>query len=289
LADADAILERMDSPARGSLYVVATPIGNLDDLSARAVEVLKRVAAIACEDTRHTAKLLQRYAIDRPAISYHEHNERERAEELVARLEAGDDLALVSDAGTPLVSDPGFRLVDRAIAAGITVVPIPGASAMLVGLMAAGLATDEFRFCGFLPAKTGARKTRLEELKRETCTLVFFEAPHRILETLEDIEAVLGDRPVVAARELTKVHEQFHRGTAAAVREELSKLDAIRGEITLMVGKPAEVAVERPDDSGLAAEVAALEAAGSPRMDAIKQVARRYGLGKREVYQAIER
>ena len=196
----------------GTLSIVSTPIGNLEDITLRAARVLREADLIACEDTRHTRKLLDHIGVSKPLVSYHEHNETARAAELVERLAAGANIALVSDAGTPLLSDPGYRLVEAAIAAGIPVIPIPGASAVLSALAASGLPTDEFRFGGFLPPKTTQRRKTLEALREERCTLIFYEAPHRILEALEDVEAVLGARPVVVARELTKLHEEFLRG-----------------------------------------------------------------------------
>ena len=199
----------------GTLYIVATPIGNLEDITLRALRVLREVDWIACEDTRQTRKLLEHFGIAKPMVSYHEHNESGRAAELVERLTRGGSGALVSDAGTPLISDPGYRLVQAAIAAAIPVVPIPGASAAVSALSAAGLPTDAFRFCGFLPPKSSQRRKTLEQLKPETGTLIFYETPHRILEALEDVAAVMGSRPVVVARELTKLHEEFLRGTAA--------------------------------------------------------------------------
>jgi 16S rRNA (cytidine1402-2'-O)-methyltransferase len=270
----------------GTLYIVATPIGNLGDLTLRALEILKQVSRIACEDTRHTAKLLNHFGVVTPTVSYHEHNERERAVELVAALSAGESIALVTDAGTPLVSDPGYRLVERATAEQIPVVPLPGASAALAALMGSGLATDEFRFCGFLPPRTGARRTRLQELAKESCTLVFFEAPHRLLETLADLEAELGDRPAVVARELTKLHEEFLRGTLSHIQQGLAGQNP-RGEVTIVIGKalPGDV-TWTPEQ--LQQEVERREAAGAARMDAIKETARHSGVPKREVYQAIE-
>src|SRR5579862_5662276 len=202
----------------GILYVVATPIGNLEDITLRAVRVLKEAALIACEDTRHTRKLLDHYGISKPLVSYHEHNEATRAAELVEKLQAGTAVALVSDAGTPLLSDPGYRLVAAALDAGIPVVPVPGASAALGALAASGLATDAFRFCGFLPPKQSSRRRTLEALRNQDCTLIFYEAPHRIVATLEDVESVFGTRPIALARELTKRHEEFLRGTSAEVR-----------------------------------------------------------------------
>jgi len=268
----------------GRLYLVATPIGNLEDITYRAVRILGEAGVIACEDTRQTHKLLERYGIQKPTISYHEHNEAERSADLVARMVNGTIVALVSDAGMPLVSDPGYRLVRAAIDAGVPVIPIPGASASLAALAASGLATDAFHFAGFLPAKTGQRIRTLESLANEEATLVFYEAPHRILETLEAIEATLGPRPVVVARELTKIHEEFLRGTAAEIRTQLAARDSIKGEITLLVGK-AEA--PPPDDTPIDEAVEALVREGVPRMDAIKQIARRRGLSKREVYKHV--
>jgi len=199
----------------GTLYLVATPIGNLEDITFRAVRMLKEADLIACEDTRQTRKLLDHYEIAKPTISYYEHNEIERSLELIAKLQGGATIALVSDAGMPLVSDPGYRLVRAAIDHGIRVEAIPGASALLTALAASGMATDSFHFGGFLPVKSGQRLKVLETLGEEPATLIFYEAPHRILDTLAAIEETLGDRPVVVARELTKVHEEF----CAAPRE----------------------------------------------------------------------
>jgi len=270
----------------GTLFIVATPIGNLSDFSARAIETLREVDRIACEDTRHTAKLLNHYGITTPTLSYHEHNERERAPELVASLTSGSSIALVSDAGTPLVSDPGYRLVQQAALAGVKVVPIPGPSAVMAALAASGLATDEFRFCGFLPPKAGARRTRLADLREETCTLVFFEAPHRLADTLADIEAELGDRPAVVARELTKLHEEFLRGTLGALRAKLAGTEP-KGEVTLVVGRAAETAVEATPEV-LRTHVAQRQSEGMSRMEAIKETAKQLRLPKRTVYRAVE-
>ena len=266
-----------------TLYLVATPIGNLEDISLRALRVLREADLIACEDTRQTGKLLAHFGISKPMISYHEHNEAARTEELIAKLEGGSTIALVSDAGTPLVSDPGYRLVTAAIAAGILVVPIPGASAVLSALSGAGLPTDAFRFCGFLPPKSGQRKKTLEALRGEDCTLVFYEAPHRILDALSDVSAVYGERAVVVARELTKMHEEFLRGTAEQVRAHLAARASVKGEIVLLVGKGTAVASDMPVEEA----VRELENKGVPRMDAIKQVARERGVAKREVYKQI--
>ncbi|HEY2845341.1 MAG TPA: 16S rRNA (cytidine(1402)-2'-O)-methyltransferase [Bryobacteraceae bacterium] len=268
----------------GSLYLVATPIGNLEDITLRALRVLREADVIACEDTRQTGKLLAHFDIAKPTVSYHEHNEAARTAELLARLEAGAQVALVSDAGTPLISDPGYRLVTAAIAAGIAVVPVPGASAVLSALAAAGLPTDAFRFCGFLPVKSTQRRKALELLRAETCTLIFYEAPHRILDTLADITALLGDRPVAVARELTKFYEEFLRGTAEQVRAQLAARPSVKGEITLLIGKGSSPVV--PENS-IEDAVRELEEKGVARMDAIKQVARERGLSKRDVYKTI--
>jgi 16S rRNA (cytidine1402-2'-O)-methyltransferase len=269
-----------------ALYIVATPIGNLEDITFRAVRVLRECDAIACEDTRQTRKLLDHFGISsKPLLSYHEHNEAARTADLLERLAGGASIALVTDAGTPLVSDPGYRVVAAAIAAGIPVVPIPGPSASLAALAAAGLATDSFRFCGFLPPKSSQRRKMLEEHARESCTLIFYEAPHRILDALEDVATVLGTRPVVVAREVTKLHEEFLRGTAEEIRAQLGSRPSVKGEITLLIGKVNALSV----DTTVSAEnaVRALEAEGVPRMDAIKRVARERGLGKREIYKQL--
>lgn len=272
----------------GTLFVVATPIGNLEDITRRAVDVLGRVTLIACEDTRQTRKLLERYGIAVRLASYHEHNEEERSRELLERLEAGEDIALVTDAGTPLVSDPGFRLVREAARRGIRVVPVPGPSAFLAALSASGLETDSFYFGGFLPRKRAERQRLLRSLAELHCTLAFYEAPHRILETLADVEAVMPSRPLVLARELTKVHEEFLRGTARELREELRRRGAVRGEITLLIGKgePGPPRESPPED--LDAELEALQQQGLSRMEALKHLARRLGVGKRELYRRLQ-
>jgi len=269
----------------GILYIVATPIGNLEDITLRARRILRECDWIACEDTRQTRKLLEHLDISKPLVSYHEHNEAGRAGDLVAKLEAGAKVALVSDAGTPLVSDPGYRVVTAAIGAGIPVVPIPGATAAVSALSASGLATDSFRFCGFLPPKTSQRRKMLEQLKQETCTLIFYETPHRILDALADVEKEMGSRPVVVARELTKVHEEFLRGTAAEIRATLAGRPSVKGEITLLIGKAESPAVA--DDIPLEDAVRAVEQQGLSRMDAIKRAAKQRGLSKREVYRII--
>ncbi len=270
----------------GSLYIVATPIGNLEDITLRAVRVLREASLIACEDTRHTRALLDHYGVQKPTISYHDHNEIERAPELVARMLAGESVALVTDAGTPLLSDPGYRLVSAAILNQIPVQPIPGPSAALTALAASGLPTDAFHFGGFLPSKPGPRAKVLEALSGEQATLVFYEAPHRILEALAAIEETLGPRPVVVARELTKIHEEFLRGTAGEIRATLAGREAVKGEFTILIGKATQ---PPPDHTPIDEAVEALVRAGAARMDAIKQVARRRGLSKRAVYDQLLR
>ena len=268
----------------GRLYVVATPIGNLEDITYRAVRVLGEADVIACEDTRQTRKLLEHYGIRKPTISYHEHNETGRSAELVERLLAGEAIALVSDAGMPLISDPGYRLVKAAVDAGISVGVLPGPSAALTALAASGLPTDAFHFGGFLPPKPGQRRKTLQALANESATLIFYEAPHRILEALETVEAVMGPRPVVVARELTKFHEEFLRGTPGEVRAALAARGAIKGEFTLLIGKATDA---RADTTPVEDAVESLLRNGTPRMDAIKRVARERGLSKREVYEQL--
>ena len=268
----------------GTLYVVATPIGNLEDISSRAIRILRGVDLIACEDTRHTRKLLDRYDISRPLVSYHEHNEQSRALELLADLEAGKNVALVSDAGTPLIADPGYRLVEQARRHRIVVSPVPGPAAFVAALSASGLPTDSFLFHGFLPAKQGQRTKLLTELKTLPATLVFYEAPHRIRETLEDIAATLGERQVVLARELTKIHEEFLRGTPRELQLALAERASVKGEITVMVARGESPEV---DDTPLDAAVEKLMQAGVPRMEALKTVARQRGLSKRDVYKKL--
>jgi 16S rRNA (cytidine1402-2'-O)-methyltransferase len=268
----------------GTLYLVATPIGNLADITFRAVEVLRSVDAVACEDTRQTRKLLDHYGIAKPVLSYHEHNEPERAAGLAGRLEQGASIALVSDAGTPLVSDPGYRLVRAALEAGAAVVPLPGPVAAIAALSASGLPPQPFRFEGFLPRKETERRQLLSRLRDDPATLVFYEAPHRIRESLREIAESLDDPPVAVAREVTKLHEEFLRGRASEVLAELASRATVRGEITLIVGpRPAR----RPAET-LAQSVDRLQAAGLPRMEAIKTAARERGLPKREAYRLLE-
>src|SRR5208282_2125258 len=224
-----------------ALYLVGTPIGNLEDITLRALRVLKEVDVIACEDTRQTQKLLNHYAIATRTTSYHEHNELTKSAELVKEMQEGASVALVTDAGMPGISDPGYRLISLAIRHHVPVVPIPGASAFLAALVASGLPTDSFRFSGFLPAKRGERRAALEAIRTSPRTQVFYEAPHRIVEALADVVEVLGkDRHVVIAREVTKLHEEFMRGRAGEILEELKSRDGVKGEITLLIGKAEE-------------------------------------------------
>ena len=285
------------------LYLVATPIGNLGDITLRALDVLRHVDRIACEDTRQTQKLLNHFQISTPTVSCHEHNERRRAAELVEALKAGARIALVSDAGMPGVSDPGSWLTAAAIAAGVPVIPIPGANAALSALVASGLPTDGFFFLGFLPEKAGARRTRLEELAsaartlQSAQTLVLYEAPHRILETLADLESAWGpETRVVVARELTKIHEEFLRGPVAEVRQELAARERIRGEITLLVEIPAHArshAGARETGSApqrIAGRIAQLQAESSiDEKEALKRLARELGRSKSELYRELQR
>ncbi len=271
-----------------ALYIVATPIGNLEDLSFRAVRVLKEVELIACEDTRQTQKLLNHYNISTRTISYHDHNEMERTAELKTEFQRGARIALVTDAGMPGISDPGFRLTSAAIEQGVPVVPIPGASAFLSALVASGLPADSFRFSGFLPAKVGQRRQTLEQLRNSELTEAFYEAPHRIRESLEDIVQVLGpDRRVVIAREVTKLHEEFLRGTAGEVVEILRARPEVKGEITLLIGKaegqaPAQVSVRERLD-------AIMKVDGLDEKAALKKLAKEMGISKSEAYRELQR
>ncbi|HEY1993279.1 MAG TPA: 16S rRNA (cytidine(1402)-2'-O)-methyltransferase [Edaphobacter sp.] len=279
-----------DKPLAPGLYLVATPIGNLEDISLRALRILRSVDRIACEDTRQTQKLLNHFEIHTPTVSYHMHNEGSRAEELTAELKLGARIAIVSDAGTPGIADPGGQIAGAAIAAGIDVFPVPGANAAISGLIASGLPTERFTFHGFLPAKAGQRKTALEQLVRGEVTHVFYEAPHRILDTLADVEAVFGtSQHVVVARELTKLHEEFLRGAAGEVRAQLAARASVRGEIVLMLA-PSPALGSSEKRASLAVEVAALmKSDGIGEMDALKRVARERGIGKSEAYRELQR
>ena len=275
----------------GTLYLVGTPIGNLEDITLRALRVLKDVDLIACEDTRHTAQLLNHYAISKPTVSYHEHNELTRAAELIVHLERGDNIAVVSDAGMPGVSDPGYRLVALAVRHHIRVVPVPGATAFLSALVASGLPTDSFHFGGFLPAKAGARRTALEAIRNSPRTEVFYEAPHRIVECIRDIVEVLGpERHVVIAREVTKLHEEFLRGRAEDTLATLEERGEVRGEITLLIGKADELLPAAASRKTVAQRVQ--ELMRDEKLDeknALKQAAKEFGLSKSEAYRELQR
>lgn len=272
----------------GRLYVVGTPIGNLEDITFRALNTLKAVDLIACEDTRRTQKLLNHFDIRTPTISYHEHNEMTRAPELVLEMEQGSAIALVSDAGTPVLSDPGFRLVHLAIRHKITVVPVPGPSALVAVLTAGGLPMEEFIFSGFLPAKRSARRKSLSALRGFEKTIVFYEAPHRILDSLRDIDDVLGDREAVVAREVTKIHEEFIRGSVTEIREHLKK-DPVKGELTVILG-PGEAPRETvPAGTSVYAEIERLKAEdGLDEKSALKVIARARGISRSEAYRQLQ-
>ena len=277
------------------LYLVGTPIGNLEDITLRALRVLKEADLIACEDTRHTQRLLNHYGITTRTTSYHEHNEMTRAPELVLELEQGARIALVTDAGMPGISDPGFRLISLAIRHHVPVVPIPGAAAFLAALVASGLPTDSFRFSGFLPAKRGQRRQVLESIKDSPRTQVFYEAPHRIKEAVEDIVEVLGaSRHVVLAREVTKIHEEFLRGRAGDVLNVLNSRDEIKGEITLLIGKAEEPEVRVGTDALVRGAVheRLKQLMAEEKLDekaALKKIAKERGISKSEAYRELQR
>jgi 16S rRNA (cytidine1402-2'-O)-methyltransferase len=275
--------------AAGTLYLVATPIGNLADITVRALRVLGEVDVIACEDTRHTRTLLNHFGITTKAVSYHEHNEHERAAELAARLAAGASVAVVSDAGTPGINDPGFRLVRACIERDISVVPIPGATAFVSALVASGLPTDEFYFAGFLPPRRHARRLRLAALDRIPATLVFYEAPHRIAETLADAREILGEREAAVARELTKLHEEIARGRLSALVARFSGTTAPRGEMVLVIDRERIDGVETNEErtTDIAALVAEFESEGLDARAALKRAARALGLNRDEAYRRL--
>src|SRR5437868_2947434 len=291
-ADAkDGSSPAVQADVASTLYLVATPIGNLEDITLRALRTLKEVDLIACEDTRQTQKLLNHYGISKPTISYHDHNEMTRAPELVMKLEQGESIALVTDAGMPGISDPGYRLISLAIRHHIPVVPIPGPAAFLAALVASGLPTDSFRFSGFLPAKKGQRRELLESIRNSPRTQVFYEAPHRIREALDDVVEVLGpDRPVVIAREVTKLHEEFLRGHAGDVRELLEGRGDVKGEITLLIGKAGESARPVPQRTGVRERLN--QVMSKEQLDekaALKRVAKEMGMSRSEAYRELQR
>jgi len=284
---------RRDLDPGAALYLVGTPIGNLEDITLRAVRVLKEVDVIACEDTRQTQKLLNHYGITTRTISYHQHNEMTRSAELVKEMQEGASLALVTDAGMPGISDPGFRLVSLAIRHRVPVVPIPGAAAFLAALVASGLPTDSFRFSGFLPAKRGQRRAALEAIKSSPRTQVFYETPHRIVEALEDVVEVLGARRhVVIARELTKLHEEFLRGRAGEVLETLKSRDGVKGEITLLMGKAEEAPAQVSAESRVSVRQRVEQIMAAEKVDekaALKKAAKERGVSKSAAYRELQR
>jgi 16S rRNA (cytidine1402-2'-O)-methyltransferase len=273
----------------GILYVVSTPIGNLEDITHRAVRVLSEVDVIACEDTRHTRKLLNHYGVKTKTVSYHEHNERERAAQLLESLESGSDIEIVSDAGTPGISDPGFRIVRLALESGVPVVSVPGPTALISALVASGLPSDEFFFGGFLPARKSQRRTRLMELASIPATLVFYEAPHRIAESLRDAREILGEREAVIARELTKLHEEILRGHLSELAQRFSTgKEGARGEMVLMIDrKVIGAATPASDSSEISSLVAALEAEGVDARSALKKAAKKLGISRDEAYRRL--
>ncbi len=279
--------QSQQEPEAGCLYLVATPIGNLEDITLRALRILKEANLIACEDTRQTQKLLQHYEIRTALISYHEHNELTRAPELVIELEQGAKVALVSDAGTPVISDPGHRLVTLSLRHHIPVVPIPGPSAFVAALAASGLPCEEFLFVGFLPPRSGARRKALEAMRGESRTMILYEAPHRLVDTLADAADVLGARSAVVAREITKIHEEFLRGTLSELLASARKRPP-RGEITLLIGPGGEKTPAAPPSVSLKQRIEQLQAeAGLDRKAALKLAAKERGLGKREAYKQL--
>src|ERR1700674_3252332 len=275
-----------DNSQTGCLYLVATPIGNLEDITLRAIRILKEADLIACEDTRQTQKLLRHYGIHKEMISYHAHNELTRAPELIIELEQGAKAALVSDAGMPVVSDPGHRLVTLCLRHHIPVVPIPGPSALLASLSASGLPNEEFLFVGFLPARSGERRRALERLRIEDRTIILYEAPHRVAECIADAREILGDRPACLAREVTKLHEEFLRGKLSEIAASLEERPA-RGEITLLIGAADAAEARHHADSAqsLAARVEELmHQAKLDRKEALKLAAKERGMTRRAAY-----
>jgi 16S rRNA (cytidine1402-2'-O)-methyltransferase len=265
----------------GTLYIVATPIGNLEDITLRALRILKDTDVIAAEDTRHTQTLLRHFAINTPLTSYHEHNERAKTVQLVARLERGESIALVSDAGTPGICDPGYRLVVEATRVGIRVVPIPGPSALIAALSASGLPTDGFNFRGFLPARKRERRSKLQELRVGRYSIVVYETPHRLKESLDDIREILGERRMVLAREVTKIHEEFLHGRISEVIAEITHRE-IRGEVTLIIEGSSDL--QPPSEEALREEIVKLLADGLRVKEVAEVLGEKYGYSKRQIY-----
>ena len=274
------------------LYLVATPIGNLKDVTLRALDVLRAADQILAEDTRRTRKLLTRYDINTPLKSLNDHNERAVANQLVEQMVTGTQIALVSDAGTPLISDPGYFLVRAALDAGVKVVPIPGPSSLLAALTGSGLPVDRFTFCGFLPRKAGARRRLLNDLANEPGTLVFLESPRRLATSLAEAAEILGERPIAIARELTKMHEEFIRGTLPEVAAQFAHTE-VRGEVTVCIAGANFVTTDAPstreslDRKDLALRYTQLLKEGTPRTEALKTLARHNGVSRREIYKAL--
>lgn len=282
------MLEPMNRPA--TLYLVATPIGNLEDISLRALRVLKEVDLIACEDTRHTARLLTHFGITTPCESHHEHNEASHTRRLLALLLDGKSVALVSDAGTPLLSDPGYALISACRTAGLPVVPVPGPSAAVTALTASGLPTDSFFFVGFLPSRQGLRRKRLQEISAIPATMVFYEAPHRLLAVLEDMVGILGARDACLARELTKIHEEWLRGTLTEILDQLRSRAQIRGEITLVVnrGTPVSRSAEASWPASITQHLQEeMQRTGASRKEALKTIARQRGISRNDAYRQL--
>ncbi len=272
----------------GTLYLVATPIGNLQDITLRALEILRSVDLIACEDTRHTRNLLNHFRISNRTVSYHEHNENERAEEFIEKLISGESIAIVSDAGTPGICDPGHRVVRRAVESGIPVVPIPGAVAFVSALIVSGLSTESVFFGGFLPSKKGERRKRLEQVRDIPVTLIFYETPHRVGKSLGDCLEILGDRHAVVARELTKLHEEIARGHLSDLVKQFSD-SPVKGEIVIVIEQGEANPVNRTDAvKNLASRVAELECGGHDHKTALKKAAKEFGLAKSEAYRILQ-
>ncbi len=265
-----------------TLYIVGTPIGNLEDISLRALRILRQVALIAAEDTRKTARLLAHYGIQTPLTSYFEHNKLAKLDHIINTLAQGKEIALVSEAGMPGLSDPGYELVRAALKAGITVVPVPGPSAAVTALVVSGLPTDSFLYLGFLPRKSAERRRALEAARAELCPLVIYEAPHRLAACLADVEQVLGDRPIAVARELTKIHEEIFRGSINQARQHFA--GEVRGEVTLVIGG-ASKKEQLWDETRARAALAELLAGGLDRKEAVKQITAASGWTRRQVYQ----
>jgi 16S rRNA (cytidine1402-2'-O)-methyltransferase len=271
----------------GTLYIVATPIGNLEDMTQRAIRVLGEVDLIACEDTRHTRKLLNHFGINTRTISYHDHNEVQRAPELLRALEQGLNVAIVSDAGTPGINDPGFRIVRLSLDHGVTIVPVPGPTALISALIVSGFSTDEFFFAGFLPARQNQRRTRLAQLAEIPATLIFYEAPHRIADALSDAREILGERNAVVARELTKIHEEFQRGRLSELAANFFSGKPAKGEMVLVIDRHVIETDKEKTDEGISDLIAQLEDQGLDSRAALKKAAKRMGISRDEAYRRL--